>query len=216
MDFSTIKSLYIPQGEVVKISTPTGVLWQKKTPYTELEYLNLDGAVWFNTKYYGNLETKIEAKWQRANDTEYMYVYGCASTGSTASITAYSNGMWRFGSAGETQSTFSTTLFTSTHDKNRILRNNSNTPYDPTPSGDFKTPYPIAVAGGTSASGLVPKESRFKGKYYYFKIWDDGELVIDWIPVTYEGVNGFWDKVTNTFVPPITSESIPTTLSEEE
>ena len=203
MDFSTIKSLHIPQGEVVKISTPTGILWQKKLPYTELEYLDFDGTYYFNSKYYGNLETKIECKWQRANDEKAMYLYGCASTGNTDSLTAYSSssGSWRFGNRQALINTLSTDLYTTIQYKTRVYRDNSYWGYSTVSA--FTTPHPIAVGGAFTASGTVATSSRFEGKIYYFKIWDDGELVLDWIPVTYEGVNGFWDKVTNTFVPPI-------------
>lgn len=203
MDFSTIKSLYIPQGEVVKISTPTGVLWQKKPTYTELEYLDLDGTYYFDSGYYGNLETEIECKWERSVADGGMYIYGCASSGNTASLTAYSSngGSWRFGNRSTTINTNNTTLHTSIQNKTRVNRDGSYFNYATVSS--FTTPYTIAVAGGTNSEGEVPTGSRFKGKIYYFKIWDNDELVLDWIPVNYEGVNGFWDKVTNTFVPPI-------------
>ena len=203
MDFSTIKSIHIPQGEVVKISTPTGVLWQKNLPYTELEYLDLDGTYYFDTKYYGNLGTKIKCKWQRSSAEGSMYLYGCASSGNTSSLTAYSSssGAWRFGNKSIQITTDNTDLHTSTHDKNRVDRDGSKFNYSTVSS--FTTPYTIVLAGGHNSEGGVPTSSRFKGKIYYFKIWDDGELVLDWIPVNYEGVNGFWDKVTNTFVSPI-------------
>lgn len=54
----------------------------------------------------------------------------------------------------------------------------------------------LAVLNPTSQSGSMNLSST------YFKIWIGEELVLDWVPMrrVADGVEGFWDNVTNTFV----------------
>mgnify|MGYP003302056005 CR=1 FL=1 len=204
MDFSTIKSIHIPEGEVVKISTPSTVYWQKKPVYTELEYLVLDGTICFDSGVYGYMNTKIESKWKRADATTGMYLYGCASTGNTDSLTAYTSttgGAWRFGNRSVSAlPTGDDALHETIQNNVRVIRDGSIFKY--TEIDDFTTPYTIIVACAYTSTGSY-SPSPFIGRIYYFKLWDGDNLILDWIPVNYEGIDGFWDKVTNTFVAPI-------------
>ena len=51
LDFSTIKSIVIPEGEVLSISVGGDIMWQKDTgeTYTYLEYIQGSGSQWIDT-----------------------------------------------------------------------------------------------------------------------------------------------------------------------
>jgi hypothetical protein len=59
MDFSKAKSIFIPEGEVAKISIGNQILWQKQTkPYkTELTYIQCNGTQYIDTKVAENSYT---------------------------------------------------------------------------------------------------------------------------------------------------------------
>lgn len=64
---------------------------------------------------------------------------------------------------------------------------------------DFLTTSPICLFS-QSEQGRHPYPSRcFYGKIYYCKLWANGELVRDFVPVNNNGTQGFWDKVTQNF-----------------
>lgn len=92
-------------------------------------------------------------------------------------------------------------MHTTVHDKNGIKLDSSlyNNSYTST-SSEFTTPYTIILGGTCSSSGVV--SSSFVGYIYYFKVWENDVLVADWIPVRMNGINGFLDKLKNTFIQP--------------
>lgn len=49
MDFSNVTNLVIPEGEVIRIASGDTVLWEQEERYTELEYIVVPAAAWFNT-----------------------------------------------------------------------------------------------------------------------------------------------------------------------
>lgn len=48
-DFSGVKSLTIPEGKVVRITSGDTLIWEEPRPYTELDYIIVPSAAWFNT-----------------------------------------------------------------------------------------------------------------------------------------------------------------------
>jgi hypothetical protein len=48
-DFSGVKSLTIPEGNVIRITSGDTVIWEKAEPYTELQYIVMPSGAWFNT-----------------------------------------------------------------------------------------------------------------------------------------------------------------------
>lgn len=49
LDFSGVKEVTIPEGKVVRITSGDTVIWEKAEPYTELAYIVVPAAAWFNT-----------------------------------------------------------------------------------------------------------------------------------------------------------------------
>lgn len=49
MDLSKVTNLVIPEGEVVRISSGDTVLWEQPKKYTQLDYIIVPAAAWFNT-----------------------------------------------------------------------------------------------------------------------------------------------------------------------
>lgn len=49
MDFSNVTNIVIPEGEVIRIASGDTVLWEQEERYTELEYIVVPAAAWFNT-----------------------------------------------------------------------------------------------------------------------------------------------------------------------
>ena len=206
IDFSKVNKMFIPEGEVQIALKGSDKVWDKPTEleYEPLEYLEFDGTLVFNTNLYGSLETQIECKWKRTDTSSNKYLYGAASAKNNATVSAYlsSSGYWRFGSSYRTFNTNNTNIHTTVHDKNGIKLDSPsyNNAYTST-SSEFTTPYTIILGGNCSSSGVV--SSSFVGHIYYFKVWENDVLVADWIPVRIDGINGFFDKVTNSFIQPI-------------
>lgn len=206
IDFSKVNKMFVPEGEVQIALKGSDKIWDKPTEleYEPLEYLEFDGTLIFDTNLYGGLKTQIECKWKRTDISSKRYLYGASSVDNTATVSAYlsNSGYWRFGSSYKTFNTNNTNIHTTVHDKNGIKLDSSsyNNPYTST-SSEFTTPYTIILGGNSSPSGVV--SSSFIGHIYYFKVWENDILVADWIPVSMDNINGFFDKVTNRFIHPI-------------
>jgi hypothetical protein len=67
----------------------------------------------------------------------------------------------------------------------------------------FTTPNTCVLGGYRTASGSLSK--TYQGKIYYFRIYNNGELRLDWYPCKRlsDDVEGFWDCVTQRFVEPM-------------
>lgn len=48
-DFSGVKTLTIPEGKVVRITSGDALIWEEPRPYTELDYIVMPSGAWFNT-----------------------------------------------------------------------------------------------------------------------------------------------------------------------
>ena len=67
----------------------------------------------------------------------------------------------------------------------------------------FETPYGLSLGGNTNASGVM--SPSFIGKIHHFRISEGDVVVKDWWPCKRmsDGVEGFWDNVSQTFIEPI-------------
>lgn len=68
---------------------------------------------------------------------------------------------------------------------------------------EFTTSDPIPVGG--YKSGVNPITKHYIGYIYYFRMWHGDTLLVDWYPCKRlsDGLEGFWDCVTQTFIEPI-------------
>ncbi len=141
---------------------------------------------------------KIEVMFARNETTSTTYMYGIVTNPHTASVTSYlsSSGAWRFGSSyrGITMTDKSI---------HRVEIYNGNINYDfatgTFSKSTFTTPDTAVLGGYRTESGSLYK--TYQGKIYYFRIYNNGELRLDWFPCkNKEGVEGFWDCISNKFI----------------
>lgn len=144
----------------------------------------------------------LEVMFARSEKSTTPFLYGCVTSPHTASVSAYlsSGGAWRFGSSYKGLST-----------------NNTNTNYTIIKSGNvnfnftsgsftkstFTTPNTVVLGGYRDASGSLTKD--YQGRVYFFRITEGSTPIIDYYPCKRlsDGVEGFWDCVTQTFIEPI-------------
>ncbi|MBQ5693438.1 MAG: hypothetical protein IIV72_08300 [Alistipes sp.] len=149
-----------------------------------------------------NSNQTIEVMFARSEKSTTPYLYGCVTSPHTASVTAYlsSGGAWRFGSSYKGLSTNNTFI-------NRVIIANGTTNFNFTAGtftkSTFTTPDTVVLGGYRAASGALTQ--NYQGKVYYIRITQDGNTIIDYYPCKRlsDGVEGFWDCVTNTFIEPI-------------
>ena len=149
-----------------------------------------------------NSNQTIEVMFARSEKSSTPYLYGCVTSPHTASVTAYlsSGGAWRFGSSYKGLSTNNTFI-------NRVIVANGTTNFNFTAGtftkSTFTTPDTVVLGGYRAASGALTQ--NYQGKVYYIRITQGGNPIIDYYPCKRlsDGVEGFWDCVTQTFVEPL-------------
>ena len=141
---------------------------------------------------------KIEVMFARNETTSTTYMYGIVTNPHTASVSSYlsSSGAWRFGSSYRGITITDKSI-------HRVEIYNGNINYDfatgTFSKSTFTTPDTAVLGGYRTASGSLSK--TYQGKIYYFRIYNDGELRLDWFPCkNKEGVEGFWDCISNKFI----------------
>ena len=169
-------------------------------PYEPLDYIVFDGSLIFDTGYYGNETIHIRTKFRRTDTSGAHYLFGC-SAGNRLTGYLSSSGYWRYGSG---YPTFNTNNTTTTYEAVVTPGKTTVGSYTKTFSfSAFTTQHTIPVGGHKPASGAYTPQ--FKGYLYYFQMDKDGTTVVDWIPVRRksDGLECFWDKVTQRFIEPI-------------
>lgn len=146
----------------------------------------------------------IETEFARTDVSVAKYLYGMTTANNTATVTAYLStaGNWRWKDKAAKKTVVDTYLHVSVQTNGSVTLDGSATAF--TASSAFETPYSLALGGNTNASGVM--SASFIGNIYHFSI-SEGDIVIkDWWPCIREsdGVVGFWDRVSQKFVEPIT------------
>ena len=170
--------------------------------YEEIEYVTFDGTKVFDTNIKGNNKTTLEFKFKRTNVTSPTYLLGYgASTTSDLNVYLNSNGKWRYGNYAPIVNTRNTNVFVAEIAPTRYTVNGEVSTFS---NYNFTTAGTIAVGGSKTSSGSYGS-TLYRGYIYYFRMSIDGVLVADWIPVRRlsDGLECFWDKVTDSFIEPI-------------
>ena len=145
----------------------------------------------------------IDVMFKRSESSASPYLYGCLTSDNTATVSAYlsSGGNWRFGSAYKAFSTNNTHI-------NRIIISNGNSAFNFTTgtftkSASFTTPGTVLLGGCRSASNTLYK--YYQGLVYFIRITEGDTPIIDYYPCKRisDGVEGFWDCVTQSFISPL-------------
>lgn len=175
-----------------------------ETPeYTRVSYIQFTGEQTIDTGIICNQDTKLKVVFTREKSAQH-YLFGVASSDNTASVTAYLGGSWRFGNKANTKTltTNEDMVYSGVLDSSQMTITGSKT----TISGvnDFETIGSLLIGTCRSASGNVGSP-QFLGKIYSIEMWEGTEQVLKLIPmVNKEGVYGFWDDVSETFLTSIT------------
>lgn len=181
------------------------LLWKKaeQTEITILEYLQFNANMVFDTGVICTQDTKIEVNFTRESSTA-QYLYGVRTTNNTASVTGYltSSGAWRFGNTYRNATTSQNEDYTIVVSKSGLTINESSYKFVATVK-NFTCPYTLTIGSARTTSG-AKSSPQFVGKIYYFKMWDGDSLILDLVPASNSnGVHGFLDRVTNTFMAPM-------------
>lgn len=182
------------------VVTATGGGGDSELPvgYSRVDYIEFTGGQLVDTGIIGNQDTQITVNFTWGSDKQ-NHVFGCASSGNTASITSYTNGSWRFGnkSATKTIQKNNTLLpYSACVNKTMIGVTGSNTSI----SGvlEFETVATLLLGGARAADGGLPT-AGIVGRVFDFRIWDGDTPIQKLIPVTDGTAYRFWDDVSKTF-----------------
>lgn len=170
------------------------------------DYEAIDYVTFAKNKLYDlgivNSNQTIEVMFARSEKSSTPYLYGCVTSPHTATVSAYlsSGGAWRFGSSYKGLSTNNTFI-------NRVIIANGTTNFNFTAGtftkSTFTTPDTVVLGGYRAASGALTK--NYQGKVYYIRITQGSNPIIDYRPCKRlsDGVEGFWDCVSQTFIAPM-------------
>lgn len=203
MNFSEVKLFSIPEGEVINLSIGGVPVWAKaeeEETYTPIEYLQFNADKVFDTGIICNQNSTIEVKFTR-EASGAMYLYGVRTSSNTASYTAYlaTSGAWRFGNTYKNFTISLNTICTMKVNKTGVYQNGTKNNYG-TSVKNNTAPYTLTLGSARTTAG-AQTAAQFKGKIYYFKMYDGDTLVLDWQPCkNKDGVEGFYDTITNKFI----------------
>lgn len=170
--------------------------------YEPIDYITFNADKVFDA---GIIEStyKIEVLFERANTSGTPYLYGIVTSPHTASVTAYltSSGSWRWGSSYRGFTSNTTKMYKVEISNGTFVSDFTSVTFSK--SSAFTTPDTLIVGGYRGTSGAITKQ--YKGYLYYFRIKDGNTYIADWYPCRRksDGVEGFWDSVTQTFIEPI-------------
>ncbi len=146
-------------------------------------------------------EDSIDIQYKREDTSSSQYLYGITNSNNTASVTAYlaSNGAWRFGSQLVRPNTADKNVHHTTIANGAAMHDGSAMVMNTSPA--FVTANTVVLGGYRDASGITTK--GYIGKVLYIRV-NDGTK-IDWLPCKRlsDGMEGFWDCVTQTFIEPL-------------
>lgn len=211
MNFANVNQMRIPEGDVQRITANGVVLWEMPSAdglpagYTACEYIQFNGKQQFDTGVVPTEKTKIELTFTRES-ANAMYMYGVRNSGNTASVTAYlsSSGAWRFGNTYRNYTPSQNTTHTAIVDSTGINMDGTKSSYVATVKAF--TANATLTFGATRGTGGGLGTPQFIGKLYTFKLYDDGELIRDYMPcINPQGIYGMWENVQRVFVPSATT-----------
>ena len=167
--------------------------------YELIEYVKFNADKCFDTGVYGNNETYIDVLFKRTNTSASHYLFGCSSGDRLTGYLA-SSGYWRYGSAYPSFNTANTYLTKAIVTPTKTTVGSDTSSFT---TSAFTTAFTIPLGGQKPASGIATPS--YIGYVYYFVMKHGDEVVVDWLPCKRlsDGVEGFWDCVTQTFIEPM-------------
>ena len=179
-----------------------GAELQMSNDYEPIDYVTFNADKLFDA---GIIEStyNIEVLFERTETSGTPYLYGIVTSPHTASVTAYltSSGSWRWGSTYRGFTTNTTKMYKVEISNGTFVGDFTSVAFSK--SSAFTTPDTLIVGGYRGSSGGTYKQ--YKGYLYYFRIKDGSTYIADWHPCRRksDGVEGFWDCVSQTFIEPL-------------
>lgn len=177
-------------------------------PYIRLEYIEMSGGPIIDTGFKPNNNTRVYLKIKSVqSNQDYAAIFGgrTSSTSASFSLWIVDDDFFRFdyGTLKKEIHTNALGDFVIDINKNSISINGN---ISTTSSQTFQSKNSIRIGSNVSNS----ETRRFVGKIYYYKIFNNGDLVRDLIPVKMkeDGRIGLYDRVHNTFYGNIGTGSI--------
>lgn len=170
--------------------------------YWRCDYILFSGEQIIDTDQICTQKTRIRVDFTRERSTQH-YLYGVASSDNTASVTAYLGGSWRFGSksATKTITARSDMVYSAIVSSSEATITGGATSLSSV--NEFETVGSLLIGTCRSASGAVG-DPQFEGKIMRFQMDDEGEPVLNLVPVTDGTAFRFWDSVCKKFHDSIT------------
>lgn len=175
--------------------------------YRRVNYIQFSNAQIVDTGIVCNQDTKIRVLFTRESD-DSVYMYGVASSGNTASFTAYlsTNGSWRFGNKYVSRPiSMDMELIRNAIVTKTGVKHETGTA---TMSGvsDFETVGTLLLGACRDADGTLPASgnTKYTGKIFILEMWIGDEQIRKLIPVTDGTVYRFYDAISKEFFDSIT------------
>lgn len=168
--------------------------------YQRISCVRFSGEQIVDTGMLCTEKTKMRAVFTRDTNAA-QYLYGVASDGNAASVTAYlaSGGAWRFGnkSASKNVPANKDLIVSALVSSTGIDMPNSTTSINGV--AKFVTIGTLLIGSCRAASGDVGAP-QFDGKILLFEMWEGEEATLRLIPVRNgDGACGFWDEIRKKF-----------------
>lgn len=181
------------------------------TGYRRCDFIYFSEGQIVDTGLICNQNTKIRILFTRESD-DASYLYGCASDGNTASVTAYlsNNGTWRFGAKGASRphSVYTDLVRNAIVDASGIQHEIGKTSFSGV--AEFETVGTLLIGACRDADGTLPSFSnaKYTGKILLFEMWCSDVPSLKFVPVTNGTEYRFWDSVRKKFYDSITDVSL--------
>lgn len=170
--------------------------------YRRVDYIRFTGEQIVDTGIICNQNTQIRLTFTREKSSQH-YLLGVASSGNTASVTAYLGGSWRFGNKAATKiiTTNANMIYSAVVDSSTITITGNASAISSV--NEFETVGTLLLGSCRSSDGTI-STAQFVGKVFFFVMYQGGEQVLHLVPVTDGSVYRFWDTVSETFFDSIT------------
>lgn len=200
MDFSNVKQLIIPEGEVKQIAIGGAIVWKKPLYDAQVEYLESDGSQWVDTGITPAASTfGFEGSFSVNSLETTQGVFGCRNQDASAGNFSYNafihNGGLRCDTIGSpswnyalTAGTLVNYVYTPTTTTVNGTTQNNGTKVDCNYSFYL---FNFHIPSGAYGSGCAQK-------LYSWKIYVGNQLVRDFMPVRKNGVGYLFDNVSQT------------------
>ena len=167
-----------------------------KITLKEYEYLQSASSGWINTNYIPTFNTKVKTKINIVSNSAAAFAFGSRIGVSNQAYYAYYGGTFR-----NTWAYSANTLGNlNGQETNRLAEIEYSIPYIKINNYIFNTNQTTFNGSkaiylfGINTNGSMDNQ-RGTEQIYYFQLYENNQLVRDFIPVSYNGTPGLWDRV---------------------